>query len=163
MVHDLPRSLFANPILHALETRHRHLAIQAGSALRYPADVAPFAAVAEPDERALRDLIGLLAFGEALWLAGDHYPRAPGLIVEATLPCLQMVLEAGSLPAGDPEIQQLSSRDSHDMVTLTDLAFPGFFRPGTWEMGAYYGVRREGELIAMGGERLLLPGYSEIS
>jgi hypothetical protein len=44
-------------------------------------------------------------------------------------------------------------------VALTDVAFPGFFRPGTGRMGSYYGVRCEGELIAMGGERLRLEGY----
>ena len=30
-------------------------------------------------------------------------------------------------------------------------------------MGSYYGVRSDSELIAMGGERLMLEGYSEIS
>jgi predicted GNAT family acetyltransferase len=49
------------------------------------------------------------------------------------------------------------------MVALTDLAFPGFFRSRTCEMGSYYGVRSSGELIAMGGERLTLDGYPEIS
>src|ERR1700754_210466 len=49
------------------------------------------------------------------------------------------------------------------MVALTDIAFPGFFRARTCEMGSYYGVRAGGELIAMGGERLMLEGYPEIS
>jgi predicted GNAT family acetyltransferase len=50
------------------------------------------------------------------------------------------------------------------MVALTTLAFPGFFSIRTCEMGSYYGVRSSsGELIAMGGERLQLDGYSEIS
>ena len=30
-------------------------------------------------------------------------------------------------------------------------------------MGTYVGIRRNGRLIAMGGERLSLPGYTEIS
>ena len=30
-------------------------------------------------------------------------------------------------------------------------------------MGSYYGVRSAGDLIAMGGERLMLDGYPEIS
>ena len=30
-------------------------------------------------------------------------------------------------------------------------------------MGSYYGVRSDGELKAMGGERLMLDGYAEIS
>jgi hypothetical protein len=51
---DLPESLFANPVLHALQTRHRHFAVSTGEACRYPADVAPFAAVARPSKSALQ-------------------------------------------------------------------------------------------------------------
>jgi ribosomal protein S18 acetylase RimI-like enzyme len=160
---ELPESLFVDPILHALETRHRHLAVRAEGVCRYPADVAPFAALTEPDEKGLRELSSLLTDGESLWIAGANYPRVPELVFEATLPCLQMVLEEVPLPVIDAEIERLTDRDAHDMVTLTDLTFPGFFRLRTCEMGAYYGVRRRGELIAMGGERLLLEGYSEIS
>jgi predicted GNAT family acetyltransferase len=61
------------------------------------------------------------------------------------------------------EIVSLSDENAAEMVALTDLAFPGFFRKRTCEMGSYYGVRSDGELIAMGGERLMLEGYSEIS
>lgn len=161
---DLPESLFANPILHALDTRHRHLAIRAGGACRYPPDVAPFAAVTDASESTLRELSSLLTGGESVWIAGENYPRVPELVFETTLPCLQMVLEdADSLPSADAGIERLTDGDARDMVALTELAFPGFFRSRTCEMGAYYGVRRAGELIAMGGERLLLDGYSEIS
>ena len=61
------------------------------------------------------------------------------------------------------DIVSLSDANATEMVTLTNLAFPGFFRKRTCEMGSYYGVRSDGELIAMGGERLVLDGYSEIS
>ena len=61
------------------------------------------------------------------------------------------------------EMVSLSGANAAEMVALTDLAFPGFFRKRTCEMGAYYGVRSDGELIAMGGERLALAGHSEIS
>jgi len=60
-------------------------------------------------------------------------------------------------------IVPLSSNNASEMVALTDLAFPGFFRSRTCEMGSDYGVRSEGELIAMGGERITLDGYPEIS
>jgi predicted GNAT family acetyltransferase len=49
------------------------------------------------------------------------------------------------------------------MVALTDLAFPGFFRPATHRMGSYVGVRVQGRLVAMAGERLRLEGYPELS
>ena len=49
------------------------------------------------------------------------------------------------------------------MVALTDLAFPGFFRTRTHVLGSYFGIHIAGQLIAMGGERIALPGYRELS
>jgi ribosomal protein S18 acetylase RimI-like enzyme len=163
-MNDLPESLFANPVWHALHGKHRHFAAGAGDACRYPADVTPFAAVAAPSALALRQLHSLLAPGESVWIIGDRLPRVPGLSFEGTLPCLQMVLPRGVAPRGPTiEIVQLSSSKAHEMGALTNLAFPGFFRNRTPEMGSYYGVRVDGELVAMGGERLRLDGYPEIS
>jgi len=162
---DLPSSLFANPAWHALQTKHRHLAVSARDACRYPAEVAPFAAVAAPTSVALQQVYSLLAPHESVWLVGEGYPPVPELSFEGTLECLQMVLPEGVAPP-DPaiEIVSLSDANAGEMVVLTDLAFPGFFRQRTCEMGSYYGVRSDdGELIAMGGERLMLDGYSEIS
>jgi GNAT superfamily N-acetyltransferase len=161
---DLPESLFANPVLHALQTRHRHFAVSTGEACRYPADVAPFAAVARPSKSALQSLHSLLVPGEYAWLIGESYPPVPELSCIGNLECFQMALPDGvTPPPPSPEIVPLSSANATKMVALTDLAFPGFFRSRTCEMGSYYGVRSEGELIAMGGERLMLDGYPEIS
>jgi GNAT superfamily N-acetyltransferase len=163
-MNDLPEDLFANPVWHALQTRHRHFAVSAGDASRYPADVAPFAAVSTPSKSALQSLHSLLMPGEYVWLVGESYPAIPELSCEGTLECVQMVLpEDVTPPALAPEIVPLSSANAPEMVALTDIAFPGFFRSRTCEMGSYYGVRSAGELIAMGGERLTLDGYPEIS
>lgn len=161
---DLPENLFANPVWHALQTKHRHFAVRAGDACRYPAGVAPFAAIAAPTAAALIDLHSLLAPGEFVWLIGDDYPPAPERSLEGTMDCLQMVLPETVTPARPArEIVPLSDANASEMVALTDIAFPGLFRSRTIEMGSYYGVRSAGELIAMGGERLMLEGYPEIS
>jgi ribosomal protein S18 acetylase RimI-like enzyme len=163
-MNNLPDSVFKNPVWHALQTKHRHLAVSEGDASRYPADVVPFAAVAAPTSVALLQLHSLLAPGESVWLIGDNYPRVPELRFEETLECLQMILPGEVVPP-DPtiEIASLSGANAEEMVALTDLAFPGFFRRRTCAMGSYCGVRSDGDLIAMGGERLMLEGYSEIS
>jgi len=161
---DLPESLFANPVWSALHTKHRHFALTAGDACRYPADVAPFAAVASPSADALLQLHSLLAPGESVWIVGESYPQPAKLAFEQTLLCLQMVLPAELVPpASTIEILPLSNDHAPEMVALTDLAFPGFFRSRTCEMGSYFGIRSNGQLIAMGGERFTLEGYPEIS
>lgn len=158
---DLPENLFLNPVWSSLGTRHRRFVIEHGAARRYPAAVAPFVSVAEPSAAALLDLRALLEPEESVWIIGSGFPFGDDFAVEQVIECLQMVLPSSvDPPAGGPEEP---STDAAAMVGLTDIAFPGFFRPRTSEMGAYYGVREGGELIAMGGERLMPGGYTEIS
>jgi predicted GNAT family acetyltransferase len=49
------------------------------------------------------------------------------------------------------------------MLDLATLTKPGPFGPRTHELGAYLGIRVEGKLVAMAGERLKVPGYTEVS
>jgi GNAT superfamily N-acetyltransferase len=166
---ELPEYLFEDPAWHALNTRHSHLALIEGDARRYRVDVCPFAALAKPTELALWELHSLLAPGEYVWLFGTHYPQLPELRNEGTLECVQMVLPVRlALKPSPIELDRLSGADAEAMVALTDLAFPGFFRSHTHEMGTYYGAwldsrDESGKLIAMTGERLTLDGYTEIS
>ncbi len=163
MDQDLPERIFADPVWHALETTHRRFAVSLGEARRYPADIAPFGAVAFPTAPALNQLRSLLAMGESIWIFGQDHPRVPGLPVERTAECFQMLLpETTALPAANEEVRKLPDESASEMVELTSLAFPGFFRDKTCQMGSYYGVRSDGKLIAMGGERMMLDNYVEI-
>jgi predicted GNAT family acetyltransferase len=60
-------------------------------------------------------------------------------------------------------VLELGAPDSPDMVALTALTKPGPFGTRTHELGAYIGIRFQGKLIAMAGERLKIPGYTEVS
>ena len=164
-INDLPEELFANPVWHALHSRHRKFAKCTDEACRYPADVVPFAAIRAAEVGAMVQLRSLFEAGESAWIIGEQYADVPGLVREETLECLQMVLPDGvRVPDSDIEIVKLADTNAEEMEALTTLAFPGFFRQRTCAMGSYYGVRSpSGELIAMGGERLKLEGFTEIS
>ena len=161
----LRESLFANPVWSALHSRHRHFAIRRGLACRYPADVVPFMAIADSSPAAMQQLHAMLAPGENAWFGAENYIETPGLARHETLPCLQMVLPETIAPPDLPiAVVPLSCADAGEMVALIARAFPGFFRQRTCEMGRYFGIRSDaGELIAMGGERLKLDGFTEIS
>ncbi len=128
----LPDHLFADPIRAALRTTHRHLALGDALAGRYPADIAPFGTLAEPTAVAMDRLRSLLAPGEYIWLFGSDFPAVPGLAIADQMACLQMALpDHVAPPRLEAPVSELSEADAYEMVALTDLAFPGFFRRRT--------------------------------
>ncbi len=123
----------------------------------------PFVAIAAAAGPSLDELRSLLGPEELVWIV-DYGRDAPGLDVVGSLRCVQMILPAHVEPRpASGEVVTLTAEHAHEMVELTDLAFPGFFRPHTWRMGYYCGIRVGGKLVAMGGERLRLDGYPELS
>jgi predicted GNAT family acetyltransferase len=99
-------------------------------------------------------------------LIGDRPPVPRTLEVGPVLDTYQMFApQRPPVYAGDDEVQllRLDSADADEMYTLITLTFPGFYRRRTHEMGTYFGIRVGGELVAMAGERLCIPGLHEIS
>jgi GNAT superfamily N-acetyltransferase len=161
----LREGLFTNPIWQALQTHHRRFALSAGDACRYPADVAPFAAVAASTARALEQLSSLLEPEEVLSIVADPIPSTTGLRIVDTIEVLQMVLpdDVTPPPGAGAEVTSLDRTNAEEMLALTRRAMPDYFRRRTHELGFYYGIRAHDELIAMAGERLMIDRHVEIS
>src|SRR5258707_1187242 len=155
-----------DPAWNALATEHARFTVGDGRARRYPAAVVPFAALADQSAASWTDFEELLAPSEHVYLFGAQPACTKGLKVGAPLNTYQMVwpLHKPIEPGRDEmSIVPMTATDADAMLALTTLAFPGFFRERTHEMGKYYGIRIDGELVAMAGERLALPGMREIS
>ena len=75
----------------------------------------------------------------------------------------QMVWKQGGSARVDPAAITLGAEDAAEMLALATLTKPGPFALRTPELGRYIGVREEGVLVAMAGERLRLDGYTEVS
>jgi len=155
--------LLDNPIWSSLTTRHARLAVVQERAGRYPAQIAPFAAVAAPDTTALSQLEALVNDGESVYLVGVAPEFGRGWRVEAKLEIPQLVCTSPTVVRQGPEPVVLTEANRSDMLALTALVFPGFFRARTIEMGRYFGIYHGRVLAAMAGERMCMDGYQEIS
>lgn len=152
-----------NPARSALLGPHAHLAERCGNVLRYPVDVSPFAALpSSPTEQDWADAAALAGPGELVPLAGADVEAPPGWEVVARGAGVQLV-DAGVAAAPDDEAVRLTAADVSEMLALVARTEPGPFRPRTVELGRYLGIRRHGVLVAMAGERLHPPGWTEIS
>lgn len=142
---------------------HAGFAVRRGRALRYPADVAPFVALpTRPDAGAWSDLAELLGPGTVAPVAGLRTAPPPGWRVDSEIPGVQLV-DAGVAAATDGEAVPLGPADVPEMLALVARTRPGPFLDRTVELGTYLGFRRRGALVAMAGERLHPPGWTEIS
>jgi ribosomal protein S18 acetylase RimI-like enzyme len=152
-----------NPARASLLGPHARFAERRGEVLRYRADVSPLISLPdEPDASTWADVAALLGPGAVVPLAGVSAPPPPDWAVVAEASGVQMV-DDGLAVAHDEEAVRLGAADAPEMLALVERTRPGPFEAHTYELGTYLGIRREGVLVAMAGERLHPPGWTEIS
>jgi RimJ/RimL family protein N-acetyltransferase len=162
-----------NPIWQALISTHAGFAQSRNAARRFPGEVSILAGFPEPTRENYDSLFTLVSPDEkiGLFLQEPPEPPAPWTIV-STGPLLQMLCESyATSPAiaranetrPNPTFIPLTNTEVPEMLALTKLTSPGPFGTRTRELGDYFGIRHAGKLVAMAGERLRIPGYTEIS
>lgn len=153
-----------NPAWHALASEHQHFAIGEEQAKRYAPNIVSFIAFATPSPELPLSLDPFMAAGESFFIIGDLPPLPANWVMQNELVCLQMVCETPIEVMPDaPVIHSLSEADKMEMHALVQKVQPGYYLPDTHKMGNYFGIRQEGLLVAMAGERMRLYGFSELS
>jgi predicted GNAT family acetyltransferase len=125
----------------------------------------PFGAAADMEAEALAALAALVPDVGELWLVeGEPWPLPPGTRDVKRAVLSQMV--ADSVPesrADASDIIALGEADATEMAALADHAQPGPWGPKTHRYGPFFGIRQDGRLLAMAGQRMLMPGMAEVS
>lgn len=158
--HPLDRAVW-----DALGGRHARHAMIEGAARRYHPAYGVFAAVADRSEASLAALSALVAaHGDVAMLEAEPPPHVPGTAVVSQDLGVQMIaarMMSGAAP--DVAIVPLGEADAPEMLALATLTAPGPFFARTHRLGAFLGVRRDGRLVAMAGERMKPAGFTEVS
>jgi len=167
LLHLENSALLDNPIWNSLVTRHAHLALGErsgnGLARRYPPDIGPLSGLAEQSPEAFTDLAAIVPQGDIAVLFLADEPKVPSgweMLRGGTL--VQMVCPTVPEPVDDA-IVPMRPDDNDEMVALAELTEPGPFRRGTSRLGGFLGIRVDGRIAAMAGQRLSPTGFSEVS
>ncbi|WP_375196918.1 GNAT family N-acetyltransferase [Sphingobium sp.] len=152
------------PVWNALNSGWSSLAQGNACALRIDPRFGPFAAAADDSMEAQAALGTLVPEGGEAWLvepAPIMTPPGTRMLREAML--VQMVAEqiAGDAPPIAPLL--LTDDDAAEMRALALMTKPGPFLPLTHRLGRFIGIRDQGKLVAMAGERMRVPGFAEVS
>lgn len=162
-----------NVIWKALTTRQSEFAESFDSACRFIPEVSPLGAFEDPTPEGYESLARVVGASGTIRLFLDTpYEARAGWTLMNGSAMPEMVYE-GELRQEDNrapssyemnrEIVELGFADSAGMIELIKLTRPGPFGKRTHELGTYLGIRCDGRLVAMAGERLKIPGYTEVS
>lgn len=155
------------PVWSMLNGRQAGLAAVRGAAVRIDQGYGPFAAARDTGDEAQAALAAMLRGAQdELWLVeAQEWSAPPGTRVLRTAPLVQMVAERPApLVDGDEACEVLGDADAAEMTALALSTQPGPWGPKTRLYGSYFGLRRDGRLAAMAGERMLPgPGLGEVS
>jgi ribosomal protein S18 acetylase RimI-like enzyme len=162
-----------NPAWWALTGCQRGLGRVGAGAARFDPEVSPFGAFERtPTEADWLEMSALSEPGHTVAIIGigeDLLVPPSGWTVSWESAGVQMVSgpDPGVPPSADSRptesVISLGVADVPDMLALVAQARPGPFSTRTVEFGGYVGIRRQGRLVAMAGERLRPPGFTEIS
>lgn len=157
-------SALDNPAWHALSSKHKGFAIGEDLAKRYSPDIVPFVAFADTSPELPVALDPFMQAGENFFIIGDLPSLPAHWEIQNELICLQMICEQPVATGDDvPVIHALSETDQQDMFELVTKVQPGYYIPGTHRTGNYFGIKQEGQLVAMAGERMRMDGLTELS
>ncbi|HEY0595860.1 GNAT family N-acetyltransferase [Sphingopyxis sp.] len=154
------------PIWSMLTGRQAHLAEGDARAVRIDRGYGVFGVAADDGAEAQAALAALVPNEGELWIVeGEPWPVPPGTREVKRAVLAQMVAEGAPPPPrqGEPVIILLGEQDAAQMAELADHAKPGPWGPATHRYGPFFGVRENGRLLAMAGQRILVPGMAEVS
>ncbi|MDX3908637.1 MAG: GNAT family N-acetyltransferase [Sphingobium sp.] len=149
------------PVWHALTGRQSGLAVGDGRAVRFRPEIGPLAACANADDAsALADLAG---DGE-IWIVEKTPPASPpGMTVVRSALCCQMIASSITPQTRMFDFHDLGDGDAAEMFALATLTAPGPFAEKTHMLGGFIGIRENGRLLAMAGERMKPGMFTEVS
>lgn len=154
------------PIWSMLTGRQAHLAEgDAQKALRIDCSYGPFGAAVDNSTESQQALAAHIPEDGELWIVdGESWPLPPGTCEVKRATLAQMVAKRVVAPTqSEFDILPLGDSDTAEMAALAAHAQPGPWGPKTHLYGPFFGIRENGRLLAMAGQRMLMPGMAEVS
>ena len=151
-----------NPVWFSLNENHRGIAIEYDNVKFYDPVYCPFGGFIKIDQTA-NALSQYSNHTSNFFVVGDQPTFDNSLLLKKELVCDQMVLDNKINIDLDQEIVELKTEHKADLLNLVNLVQPGYFKNKTPDLGNYYGIYKENQLVAVTGERMKMNNFTEVS
>lgn len=152
-----------NPVYHSLSESHTAFAIDYEGMKFYHPDYGPFGGftIAEGAKASIDAYAELI---DSFFVLGEKPPYSDNVSLQKELVADQMILHQ---PVDITFIEQITplqtAKQKQDLFNLVSLVQPGYFKEKTPELGEYFGIYKNDQLVSVTGERMNMNGYTEVS
>lgn len=151
-----------NPAWFSLSESHRNFAVDYGTVKFYQPDYCPFGGF-EKGNGIAEHIEEYSKMADSFFVVGEKPELSGQLRIKKEVVCLQMVIQDRIEIEIKERIVKLTAEHTDALCQLVNLVQPGYFKRKTALLGNYYGVFKNGELIAVTGERMQMNDFVEVS
>lgn len=151
-----------NPIWYSLSETHKNFGIDYDTIKFYHPDYCPFGGFTEIENTA-NPISEYAELTNHFYIIGQRPNIPANLILKDELICLQMIIYDKIDHNIEDEIVKLDENHLDALLELVKIVYPEYFKKKTAELGNYYGIFKNNQLVAMTGERMKMDEFTEVS
>jgi ribosomal protein S18 acetylase RimI-like enzyme len=151
-----------NPVWYSVSETHKNFGIDFGTIKFYHPDYCPFGGFIAFDnmEQSISEYAKLT---NNFFIIGQKPDVPDSLKLNNELICLQMIIHDKIEADIEDQIVKLEEEQLEDLLGLVKIVYPDYFKKKTAELGNYYGIYKNNQLVAVTGERMQMDEYTEVS
>lgn len=152
-----------NPAWYSLNETHKDFVVDYEQIKFYAPNYCPFGGALN-DDGTESGIATYSSLTDSFFVIGNRPDITDKVRIESELVCNQMVLENRidiDIHENITELQTETQRD--DLFKLVNLVQPGYFKNKTADLGNYYGIYKNHQLVAVVGERMKMESHTELS
>jgi ribosomal protein S18 acetylase RimI-like enzyme len=151
-----------NPVWYSLSETHREFSVEYHDIKFYHPDYCPFGGSLQ-NINVAASIAGYAKLTDNFFVVGEKPAFHESVKLRNELVCNQMIIEQRPAIAINENIAELDDKDRDKLLQLVNLVQPGYFKSKTSLLGSYYGIFKDGKLVAVTGERMKMNEYTEVS
>lgn len=152
-----------NPAWYSLTETHQDFAVDYGSIKFYKPAYCPFGGAIN-DHVISANIAEYASIVDQFFVIGNKPYINEKIKIVGELVCDQMILDKKIVIQSTENIVELDTDEQRNQLfKLINLVQPGYFKEKTADIGTYYGIYKDEQLIAVAGERMKMYDYTELS
>jgi predicted GNAT family acetyltransferase len=151
-----------NPVWYSLSETHQPFSVDYNVAKFYLPDYCPFGSF-ESDDDISTHIDAYSTLVDNFYVVGNKPQWSAHLQLQKELVCLQMIVNDKIEIEVKEDIILLTHENADVLFQLVNLVQPGYFKSRTALLGNYFGIFKNGQLVATAGERMKMNDHTEVS